>query len=125
MDVLPPDAPAEPNPVFEFEVPIGPDGQVWYYRLSWNARQEAWHLDLTKISETAGLYGKKLTVNWTIYRHTGRLPEGGLLALLDMDGDGVERPTYEGLGYRWKFAWLTDEDLTLPAAERPWTIVII
>ena len=124
MDVLPPDLPAEPNPAFEFEVPIGDDGQVWYYRLYWNERQGAWHLDLTKAGETIGLYGKKLTANWTVYRHTGRLPSGGVLALLDMDGDGKERPTYEGLGHRWKLAFLTDDDLTLPAVERPWTIAI-
>ncbi len=124
MIVLPPDAPPEPYPVLEFEAQIGDDAQVWYYRLYWNARQEAWHLDLTRLGETSGIYGKKLVANWSPYRHTGRLPSGGELALLDMEGDGTERSTYEGLGHRWKFVFLTDEDLTLPPEERPWSITV-
>lgn len=119
--------------------PIEPDEQVgeyvyedidlagvsWNYRLFWNDRAERWQMDVWTTDLSKEIRGKRLVPNYPLFwAHTGRRPVGGYLMLVDTsDQSAGDACTYDGLGWRWKLCWLTDDGVTV-ASTRPWTITV-
>jgi hypothetical protein len=98
-------------------------GVAWNYRLHWNDRAERWQLDVWTTDGTKAIYGKRLVPNYPLlWAHTGRRPEGGDLVLIDTgDSTGAEQCTFDGLGWRWKLAWIVDDGVAA-VSTRPWVI---
>lgn len=97
-------------------------GESWNYRIFWNDRAERWQLDVytSELGDDGkpvkAVYNTRMVPNYPLNaNHTGRIPTGGVMVLLDT-GDPVAREqcTYEGLGHRWEFCWLVDDGTDEP-----------
>ena len=103
-------------------------GESWNYRLLWNDRAERWSIDVYDSEEGDAqrrVNGTRLVPNYPInWTHTGRIPTGGFIVLLDTADDTAKDPcTYDGLGHRWKLCWVSDDGVAADD-DRPWTITV-
>lgn len=119
--ILDPYLPEEQVQEYIFEdVDLG--GESWNYRLFWNDRAERWQLDVwtSELGDDGkpakAVYGTRVVPNWPLNaNHTGRIPTGGAMVLLDTgDPAAREQCTYDGLGHRWQLAWLVDDGVEEP-----------
>lgn len=119
--ILDPYLPGEQVQEYIFEdVDLG--GESWNYRVFWNDRAERWQLDIytSEVGDdgkpSKAVYGTRVVPNWPLNaNHTGRIPAGGVMVLLDTgDPKARDQCTYEGLGHRWQLAWLIDDGTDEP-----------
>jgi hypothetical protein len=125
MIVLQPDEPVEAHPVWEYDdVELG--GVAYHLRMRWNERQERWQLDIEAADSSRAVRGFKMVPNYPLgWRHTGRIPEGGFLMLVDMGDDEARAQCgYEDLGWRFKLLWIDDADVPAADTDRSWTITV-
>jgi hypothetical protein len=79
------------------------EGRDFLLHLSWNQREERWHLSIHDDEDTPILAGIKLVTNWPLLRHYHfdlRVPPGELMAA-DLTRDGSPAALDElGIGKR-------------------------
>jgi len=123
---LQPIEPAEPYSKLRYEG-VELAGIAYDYQLKWNDRTEAWYLYIQRSDgSTPPVNGVKVVVNFALgQRYTGRGPVDGTLLLIDQGGgNAADRPTFEGLGHRWRLGWVDDSELTPIDLTPDYTIVM-
>lgn len=111
---LPPIEPVEQSNSYDYTITLGDHS----YRLilTWRERPAAWYLDLYNSADVLLIAGKRLSVDWPLlFRHTGRLPAGGQLILLDT-ADSMLDCTFEELGDRCRWCWIPEAEIPDPVA---------
>jgi hypothetical protein len=123
---LPPHEPAEQNPVWDYEIDLPKDdgtyNATFRFFIQWCERTASWYLSLFDANGNLTVGRMRLVVNWKLgQNYTGRIPTGGFLSLLDLEGEGAEA-TYESFGHRHRLTWATLDELPAEAADIPYTI---
>ncbi len=105
---LPPQTPERVEPRYDYDVELG--GVLYRLELIWRDRTESWYVNLYDSDDEPLILGQRLVVDYPLMAsHTGRVPSGGMLILVDTSGDSTEAD-YEALGRRCELLWLDVDD---------------
>ncbi|MDY0003586.1 MAG: hypothetical protein RBU30_19970 [Polyangia bacterium] len=109
--ILEPTEQPEQRPEWDYQVELG--GLVWRLVLRWFERFEQWGLTVYDDTDTLMVSQEPILVNRPcLTHHTGRIPTGGQLWLLSLNGSD-EACSYDDLGTRCQLVWATDDDEAL------------
>jgi hypothetical protein len=97
--------PLREHPADERRVEL--DGYLFAFRFRWLPRQAMWTMDLDIEDLGVSLKGYRLATGDNILFGRGLWQLGALL-LVDLQGN--EDPTFDGFGDRWKLVYLTKEE---------------
>ncbi len=112
---LEPVDPAVQRPEWDYQVELG--AAVWRFVVRWFERFGAWALTVYDSDGTLQLSQEWLRINSRIgAHHTGRMPTGGQLWFVALDGSDTEA-TYDDMGGRCRLQWITDDDDLLVVTE--------
>ena len=87
------------------------DGQNYTLKFKWNAREEAWYLDILTDAEVAITYGIKIVTDFPLgRRNPDPLMPPGLLIAIDTSGTETP-PAIDDFGTRVQLIYIEEDDL--------------
>lgn len=98
---------------FEYDIEL--NKEIWHLRFSWNAREEAWYMDIQTQDQVNIVTGIKLVINYPLLGQyiAYDLPVGDFI-LWDLEqSPSTGGVTFNNLGRRYQLIFFTDEELEL------------
>lgn len=97
---------------YEFDIELA--GEVWHLKFSWNAREEAWYMDIQTQNQVDIISGIKMVINYPLLNQyiAYNLPEGNFI-LWDLEQNpSTGGVTFDNFGKRYQLIFLSNEELT-------------